>query len=138
MRTRTIITRVMEFDAGHMLKSHLGFCKHAHGHRYRLEVSVQGEIQEEGCETGMVKDFSFIKKMLMDRVHAILDHSFMIEHNDPRNTSYNPDEQGRASGTSGADIERIEAFHKIGRQDPVEYVKPWSEVLDHALGVLNK
>ena len=38
------------------------------------------------------------------------------------NTSYNPDEQGRSSGTSGADVERILAFHAIGREDPVEYV----------------
>ena len=39
------------------------------------------------------------------------------------NTSYNPDENGRSSGTSGADVERILAFHAIGRKDPVEYVK---------------
>ena len=49
------------------------------------------------------------------------------------NTSYNPDERGRSSGTSGADVERILAFHAIGRKDPVEYVKPWEEVLAGAL-----
>ena len=38
------------------------------------------------------------------------------------NTSYNPDKDGRSSGTSGADVERILAFHAIGRKDPVEYV----------------
>lgn len=52
------------------------------------------------------------------------------------NTSYNPDDQGRASGRSGADIERIEAFINIGRKDPVEYQLPWEEVVDHALRVL--
>ena len=49
------------------------------------------------------------------------------------NTSYNPDSQGRASGTSGADIERILAFFAIGRKDPIEYVEPWSVVLENAL-----
>ena len=49
------------------------------------------------------------------------------------NTSYNPDEQGRSSGTSGADVERILAFHAIGREDPVEYVTSWNEVLQGAL-----
>ncbi len=49
------------------------------------------------------------------------------------NTSYNPDEFGRASGTSGADVERILAFHAFGREDPVQYVKPWREVLAYAL-----
>jgi 7-cyano-7-deazaguanine synthase len=49
------------------------------------------------------------------------------------NTSYNPDELGRSSGTSGADVERILAFHAIGRKDPVEYVTSWEEVLNGAL-----
>ena len=45
------------------------------------------------------------------------------------NTSYNPDSQGRSSGTSGADVERILAFHAIGRVDPVEYVDDWDKIL---------
>ena len=49
------------------------------------------------------------------------------------NTSYNPDEKGRSSGRSGADVERILAFHKIGRKDPVEYVEEWETILDFAL-----
>ena len=49
------------------------------------------------------------------------------------NTSYNPDDQGRSSGTSGADVERILAFHNIGRVDPVEYVEDWEIVLEYAL-----
>ena len=49
------------------------------------------------------------------------------------NTSYNPDPKGRSSGTSGADVERILAFHAIGREDPVEYVTSWNEVLQGAL-----
>ena len=49
------------------------------------------------------------------------------------NTSYNPDSKGRSSGTSGADVERILAFHAIGREDPVEYVTSWNDVLQGAL-----
>ena len=49
------------------------------------------------------------------------------------NTSYNPDDQGRSSGKSGADVERIIAFHTIGRVDPVEYVDGWTSVLEYAL-----
>ena len=41
------------------------------------------------------------------------------------NTSYNPDAEGRSSGKSGADVERILAFHEIGRKDPVEYIDSW-------------
>lgn len=51
------------------------------------------------------------------------------------NTSYNPTEDGLSSGRSGADIERILAFHEIGRKDPVAYVEPWESVLANALQV---
>ena len=51
------------------------------------------------------------------------------------NTSYNPDEQGRSSGRSGADIERILAFNAIGRCDPVEYQDSWSNVLRNAIRI---
>jgi len=48
-------------------------------------------------------------------------------------TSYAPDEDGRSHGGTGSDVERILAFHAIGRKDPVEYVKPWEDVLHDAL-----
>ena len=51
------------------------------------------------------------------------------------NTSYEPDSQGRSSGKTGADVERILAFHQIGRQDPVPYQHPWKDVLEYALHV---
>jgi 7-cyano-7-deazaguanine synthase len=50
-------------------------------------------------------------------------------------TSYNPDEQGRSSGKSGSDVERILAFHAIGRIDPIEYQQSWDKVVKHALQV---
>jgi len=49
------------------------------------------------------------------------------------NTSDSPDEFGRSSGKTGADVERILAFHAIGREDPVEYVDDWDTVLEHAI-----
>lgn len=49
------------------------------------------------------------------------------------NTSYNPTPEGKASGKSGADVERILAFNELGRKDPVEYVDSWEVVLENAL-----
>ena len=51
------------------------------------------------------------------------------------NTSYDPDSEGRASGKTGADVERILAFHQLGVPDPVSYVKPWDETLQEALAL---
>lgn len=45
------------------------------------------------------------------------------------NTSYDPDKFGRASGKTGADVERIEAFVKLGRKDPVEYQEKWEKLI---------
>ena len=52
------------------------------------------------------------------------------------NTSYNPDSEGRSSGKSGADVERIEAFLNIGRKDPVEYVDGWEVASEHVKELL--
>ena len=37
-------------------------------------------------------------------------------------TSYDTDDQGRASGKTGSDVERILAFHELGVSDPVPYI----------------
>ena len=50
-------------------------------------------------------------------------------------TSYNPDSEGRSSGTSGADVERILAFYDVGKIDPVTYVNGWESALANALQV---
>jgi 7-cyano-7-deazaguanine synthase len=52
------------------------------------------------------------------------------------NTSYNPDPiTGKASGKSGADVERILAFNELGLKDPCDYIEPWDIVLKNALQV---
>ena len=50
-------------------------------------------------------------------------------------TSYQPDGDGRSAGTTGSDVERILAFHDIGRIDPLEYISPWDDVVAHALSL---
>ena len=52
------------------------------------------------------------------------------------NTSYNPDPiTGKASGKSGADVERILAFNELGLIDPCDYIDSWDIVLENALKV---
>lgn len=48
-------------------------------------------------------------------------------------TSYLPDAEGRSHGLTGSDVERILAFHQLGRQDPVDYRQPWQTVVEQAL-----
>lgn len=53
-------------------------------------------------------------------------------------TSYNPDSSGKASGKSGSDIERIEAFINIDRKDPIPYIGGWEKARAHAVKVLSE
>lgn len=48
-------------------------------------------------------------------------------------TSYAPTVDGKSHGKTGSDIERILAFHAVGRRDPFPYVGGWDAVLKHAL-----
>ena len=47
------------------------------------------------------------------------------------NTSYKPDKKGRSDYKSASSVERIEAFIKLGRKDPVEYVDGWEVAKIH-------
>ncbi len=37
-------------------------------------------------------------------------------------TCYNPDSEGRSCGKCGSCTERLEAFEKVGMEDPVPYM----------------
>ena len=60
-----LVTRRLEFDAGHRIPDHKSQCKHLHGHRYVLEITLSGEpIDQAGdSSNGMVMDFSEIKAL---------------------------------------------------------------------------
>ncbi|MFK7826920.1 MAG: 6-pyruvoyl tetrahydropterin synthase family protein [Oligoflexales bacterium] len=74
------VTKIIEWDMGHRVPNHKNKCRHPHGHRYRLEVSMRGAInQEKGSSSeGMVLDFGDIKELMRIHIHDRLDHCFMI------------------------------------------------------------
>jgi 7-cyano-7-deazaguanine synthase len=47
------------------------------------------------------------------------------------NTSYKPNLEGHSDYKSASSVERIEAFLKIGRKDPVEYIDGWETAKKH-------
>ena len=54
------------------------------------------------------------------------------------NTSYKPDAEGRSDYKSASSVERIEAFLKLGRRDPVEYIDGWEIAKQHVTELLAK
>ena len=73
------ITRRLEFDAGHRIPNHGSLCRHLHGHRYAIEVTVAGPLVADPAspEQGMVTDFSRIKDIARQLVDA-WDHAFLV------------------------------------------------------------
>lgn len=78
------ITRRLEFDAGHRIPDHQSQCRHLHGHRYTLEVTLSGDIvRADGRpENGMVMDFSDVKAIAKSHVVDRWDHAFLAYRND--------------------------------------------------------
>lgn len=78
------ITRRLEFDAGHRIPNHTSQCKHLHGHRYALEITLSGDIitQEGASEQGMVMDFSDVKRIAKEQVVDAWDHAFLVYRGD--------------------------------------------------------
>jgi 6-pyruvoyltetrahydropterin/6-carboxytetrahydropterin synthase len=78
------ITRRLEFDAGHRIPNHNSQCKHLHGHRYAIEITLSGNvITTEGIsEQGMVMDFSDVKRIAKERVVDAWDHAFLVFRGD--------------------------------------------------------
>lgn len=76
------ITRRYEWDMGHRLMSHRGKCRNIHGHRYAAEVTVAGELQESGSESGMVLDFGALDRIVQAEIEP-LDHALVLQAGDP-------------------------------------------------------
>ncbi|MBS4097065.1 MAG: 6-carboxytetrahydropterin synthase QueD [Sulfuricella sp.] len=74
------ITRRLEFDAGHRIPNHQSQCRHLHGHRYAIEITLSGQIiQASGApEEGMVMDFSEVKAIAQSRLVDVWDHAFLV------------------------------------------------------------
>jgi len=79
-----LITRRLEFDAGHRIPNHTSQCQHIHGHRYALEVTLAGDIisQQDSPAEGMVMDFSDVKAIVQEHIVSRWDHAFLVHARD--------------------------------------------------------
>ncbi len=65
-----LLSRDFTFDAAHFLTRYHGKCEHLHGHTYKLRVTVEGGIQENG----LVLDFGILKKIVKEKILDKYDH----------------------------------------------------------------
>lgn len=78
------ITRRLEFDAGHRIPDHASQCRHLHGHRYAIEITLEGSVLRApgNAENGMVMDFSRVKQIAKAHVVDLWDHAFLVFRGD--------------------------------------------------------
>ena len=78
------VTRRLEFDAGHRIPDHKSQCRHLHGHRYVIEITLSGNIISKpgASENGMVIDFSTIKTLAQTHLIDHWDHAFIVSQSD--------------------------------------------------------
>ena len=74
------IVKIIQWDMGHRVLNHRSVCKGLHGHRYKAEICIEGELIEKSglSEEGMVIDFADIKKTAQKFIQEDLDHAFMV------------------------------------------------------------
>jgi 6-pyruvoyltetrahydropterin/6-carboxytetrahydropterin synthase len=74
----TQATRRIEWDSAHRVTQHGGKCRNLHGHRYAAEVTIRGQVPEDG----MVLDFGIIKRELGGWIDDNWDHGALLSHRD--------------------------------------------------------
>ena len=80
----TRIRRWVETDTGHRVPNHKSKCRHMHGHRYRWEAELEGDVVTYGgvSEEGMLMDFSDVSAILNQHIHDVVDHAFIVYEGD--------------------------------------------------------
>lgn len=68
-----LVTREFTFDAAHFLTNYYGKCERMHGHTYKLQITLEGEVQSNG----LVIDFVLLKRMVKKYVLEKLDHHLL-------------------------------------------------------------
>lgn len=71
-------TKEFEFEAAHHLLNYEGACAKVHGHSYKLQVTVSGNIdltQTTYASDCMVIDFKDLKKIVEDKIIRTHDHA---------------------------------------------------------------
>lgn len=67
------MSRVFSFEAAHQLEWHSGACKNLHGHSYRLEVTVGGDVDDNG----VVIDFADLQRVVESEIIDRFDHTYL-------------------------------------------------------------
>lgn len=79
------ITKEFRFEMAHALLGYDGPCKNIHGHSYQLSVTLKGIpiANPAASQTGMVVDFTDLKKIVNDKIIQHFDHALVLNKDTP-------------------------------------------------------
>jgi len=67
------VTKEFSFNGAHRLVGYRGRCERLHGHTWRLQVTVQAPVGEDG----LAFDFARLKEIVEREVLSVLDHAYL-------------------------------------------------------------
>lgn len=75
-----IICRRFKFAAAHRLPQYEGKCNNLHGHEWKVDIALSGDIKygpSAGSEVGMVMDFGRLKDIVNEIIIDNFDHHYL-------------------------------------------------------------
>ncbi len=73
LQSNMLISKIFKFDAAHRLPDYNGKCANLHGHSWKLVVTLEGEVEQNG----MIIDFLELKNKVNEKIISKLDHSYL-------------------------------------------------------------
>ncbi len=71
-----LVSKIFDFHAAHQLTEYHGDCERLHGHTYKVIVTIDHPVQEDG----LALDFAVLEKLVWEKAVGLLDHSFLNDH----------------------------------------------------------
>lgn len=68
------LTQSFKFNAAHCLPGYPGDCSQLHGHTWKLNVTISGDVNPD---TGMLLDFKKFKLIVEDSIIKQFDHKYL-------------------------------------------------------------
>ncbi|MDY4280278.1 MAG: 6-carboxytetrahydropterin synthase QueD [[Pasteurella] mairii] len=125
------VSKEFSFDMAHILDGHDGKCQNLHGHTYKLQVEVSGDLVPEGAKKSMVVDFTDVKTAVKEAILDPMDHAFIYDTTSEREckiaallNELNSKTFGIPVRTTAEEMARF-MFNRLKDKLPISAIRLW-------------
>ena len=125
------VSKEFSFDMAHILDGHDGKCQNLHGHTYKLQVEVSGDLVTDGAKKGMVVDFTDVKSIVKSEILDHMDHAFIYDTTSEREckianllNELNSKTFGIPVRTTAEEMARF-MFNRLKSKLPISAIRLW-------------